>query len=70
MTTDTALGVTKRVIADRGSLVPHLSFPQWPAHCISPGVLLLVPLEEIPYVVRLSHAHAHTGAAADADIRR
>ena len=25
---------------------------------------LLVPLEEIPYIVRLSHAHAHAHAHA------
>ena len=48
MTTDTALGVTKRVVVDRGS------FPNPFTHH-TPGSLVLtqtVPLEDIPYVVR------------------
>lgn len=66
MTTDTALGVTKRVVVDRGSLILHPPFfsrNDDGAHCTP----LLVPLEEIPYVVRLSYAEV---AAAEADIRR
>ena len=49
MTTDTALGVTKRVVVDRGS------FPKASLLITQPGSLVLartVPLEDIPYVVR------------------
>jgi hypothetical protein len=61
MTTDTALGVTKRVIVDRCGFAcsPHPFFP--PADRLT--VLYfrgdcLVPFEEIPYVARrLSHTH-------------
>lgn len=46
MTTDTALGVTKRVVEDRGSC---LLSPDKPETRLT---ALTVPLEQIPYVVR------------------
>jgi hypothetical protein len=61
--------VTKRVIVDRGSLLPHPPFPRndrWLT--VLRGGGLLVPLEEIPYVVR-SLSCSWVGAVADADIR-
>jgi hypothetical protein len=53
MTTDTAVGVTKRVVVDRGSLLPHLFSRNDRRLIVLRGGGLLVPLEEIPYVVRL-----------------